>query len=242
MKILNKLGCLVVLYCFSTLSAANEQANDVRAIIEKSGLIGLSYQARHLAQQAMNDTAAPLSKQYEVVENIAPLWSVNSIEVVLTKALQQFTEQQQHTLIQLFDSPALLQAREKELHAVAEQSTSEYQHYVQQLRLNPPAEARLQAVQSLDDAMRFTALLQRTRQSVYMQLEQTLPSWQTPENWQDALHQQSLEFLLYVHRRTSNEALQRLIQSYQTPQMQQWLQRVEQGLPQTKDLVAVVTQ
>lgn len=243
MGLKSKLGCLVVFCCASALSFADMIVNhdeNIHQLLEKSGLTGLSYQARHIAQQAMNDTAAPLNKQYEVVEAIAPLWGVKRIEEIVTNIAEQMTSQQQQTLLQIFDSPVLLQAREKELEALAEQGSASYKSYAQQLRQEPPAEARLAMIAQLDKAMHFSVLLQRTRLSVYSELEQTLPQWETPADWQQTLEQQALEFLFYVHRTTPNSTLKRLVQSYQTPQMQQWLQQIEQQLPATKASVAAV--
>lgn len=244
MSLKSKLGSLVVLYCASTLALAAEQPLHssapelIESLINHSGLTGLSYQARHLAQQAMNDSAAPLGTQYEVVEAIAPVWGMPSLTNLLTDVSQKLTAQQQQTLLQLFQSPLMLQARERELQALAEQNSAAYLSYVQQLRTQPPAPARLEQIEALDQAMRFSALLIRTRASVYQQLEGSLSQWRAPENWQQDLQQHTLEFLFYVHRSTPSSSLQRLIQNYQVPQMQHWLQQVEGRLPNFTGSVA----
>ena len=120
--------------------------------------------------------------------------------------------------------------RDKELKAIAEQNSDSYHSYITRLRASPPAAARLTLIRQLDQAMQFSALMTVTRQQVYPQLEAVLDGWQPAADWQAGLQQDVIEFLLYVHRSTPNDELQRIIRLYREPVLQQWLSGVRRQL------------
>lgn len=220
-----------------------EPALEASQIIEKSGLTGLSYQARNLAQQAINDSQAPLGTQLNIVATISPSWGPEPLQQAWINTLENYSPDQRSELLRLLESPALARARSKEQQAIEEQESDAYQQYLQQLQAVPPTTARADLMRQLDDNMRFSALLKTTRQSIYTQLQELLSDWQVPADWQEKLQQDSLDFLFYVHRGTSNAELQRLVGIYQTPLMQTWLKQVERELPRpavSRESVAAV--
>ncbi|HUH57126.1 MAG TPA: hypothetical protein VL020_01245 [Pseudomonadales bacterium] len=208
----------------------NAQQQRIVEIIDLSGLTGLSLQARHLAQQALNETAAPLGKQYEVVGAIAAVWAPDKLQKEFEKILNGYSSAQLEQLTVALRSQHLLLAREKEHRAVSEQNSESYERYMQRINTNKVSEGRMSYIRDLDSAMQFSAMLLQTRQSVYAELQQNLGGWQPQEQWQQSLRNDVNGFLLYVHRDTSNEELQRLSQVYKQPQLQTWLKQVGQVL------------
>lgn len=229
---MTRLSRLAIALLLMGSSAIAEPSLETTEIIEKSGLTGLSYQARNLAQQALNDSQAPLGTQLAVVSTIAPIWGPQPLQQVWQSSLAGYSQQQRTELLRVLDSPALLRARNKEQQAINEQDSAAYQHYLDQLQSTPPLASRYELIRQLDNSMHFSALLKITRSSVSQQLTEALPDWQLAEDWQSQLQQSTLDFLFYVHRSTSNAELQRLINIYQTPILQTWLQQIEHQLAQ----------
>ena len=208
----------------------SEQQLRILEIIDLSGLTGLSLQARNLAQQALNEAEAPIGQQYEVVGAIAAVWAPDKLQQQFESILANYDPTQLEQLATTLRSQHLLLAREKEQRAVTEQSSQGYLRYMQRINTETVAESRMQYIRDLDRAMQFSEMLLQTRESVYTELEQNLSGWQPQEQWQQSLRNDVNGFLLYVHRDTSNEELQRLAQAYQQPQLQAWLQQVGQVL------------
>ncbi len=202
------------------------QQQRILEIIDLSGLTGLSLQARNLAQQALNEAAAPIGKQYEVVGAIAAVWAPDKLQQQFEKILAGYNPAQLEQLASTLRNQHLLLAREKEQRAVTEQNSQGYVRYMQRINAESVAESRMSYIRDLDSAMQFSAMLLQTRESVYTELQQNLSGWQPEEQWQQSLRNDVNGFLLYVHRDTSNEELQRLAQAYQQPQLQTWLKQV----------------
>lgn len=241
---MTRLGFLSAIALFvvnsSAVAVTTEDASaDAAQIIEHSGVVGLSYQARNVVQKALNESQEAITKHHEVAEVIAPAWNPAILEKRWLAYLQQ-NEEQRAELLDIFSHPALAQARHKEQSAITEQLGSDYQAYMQRLRTNPPAAQRAAYIQQLDQSMRFSVLLGKTREGVYVELERLLPNWQPPADWQNQLKQNTYEFLFYAHRSTPNAELQTLIDLYSSSSMQNWLDYVEQQLPQAKRSVAAV--
>lgn len=206
----------------------------IAEIIDLSGLTGLSLQARNLAQQALNEAAAPIGKQYEVVGAIAAVWAPEQLRKQLEKTLANYSAEQLNQLESTLRNQRLLAARDREQRAVAEQDSQDYAHYMQRLSAQAVAESRMRYIKDLDSAMQFSSMLLQTRESVYNKLGQNLSGWQPDKQWQQSLQKDVSGFLLYVHRSTSNEELQRLAQAYQQPQLQAWFKQVGQVLQQKR--------
>lgn len=200
------------------------------SIVELTGLLGLSQQARSVAQQVLNEQQAALGLQYQVVNRIAQQWSPTQISEQLRQAFPDDHIDDWHALKQALQQPRMVRARALEQQAIQEQADEAYQQYVSRLRAQPPMQERLQLIAELDRSMHFSALMKRTRQGVYPHVQAVLVDWRPDENWSQQLQQQVYEFLLYVHRRTSNEELQALISEYRQAPLQQWLQAVQRQL------------
>lgn len=201
-------------------------------VAELMGVVGLSDQARHVSQAVLNAQQASLGHQYRVVNRVAALWSPQRVQQYWLDAAPNLSEQQALQLQQQLQRLPWQQAKQRELRAIEQQNSAEYEQYVQRLRQqNPPAD-RLALIDALNEAMHFSQLMIRTRASVYQQLQQELPDWQAPEQWQLGVRQQVREFLLFTHRRTPNEQLQGLVELYRQPLLQQWVQRFVQRLPE----------
>lgn len=206
------------------------QQEQLLAIIDMSGLTGLGIQARHVAQQILNDTNAPLGQQYDVVDRIAPVWAPEQLQQRLSALLQGYDEAQRQQLLSTLNSRVILQARSKEQSAVQQQDSPAYQDYIARLRQQQPAAERLRMIQELDTAMLFSGFLIQTRAAVYPELQAVLRSWKPSENWQDTVRRDALEFLLYTYRSTPNHELQKLASAWREPLLQDWLQAVRQQL------------
>ena len=199
-------------------------------VITQSGLQGLSEQARHVAQGLLNELQLPLAQQYQLVGRVSSAWSPDQLQPLLSQHLPK-DEESLKALLALLERADMATVRQLELDAVGEQTSSQYQQYIERLRQQPPPANRQQALQQLDQAMHFSALMTQVRASVYADVQQVVEDWQPPEDWQTQVQAQVLEFLLYVHRRTSNQQLQQLTQVYQTKELQDWLQASQQALP-----------
>ena len=214
----------------ATAAAEDPQAGQVAEIIRISGLIGLSEQARNIAQQVLNTQAAPVGQQYDVVDRLSKRWSPQALQSGFSRVLNNLSSAERTQLQSVLASRQLVNLRQKEQEAISHQGTAAYVSYVQRLRTQPPAPARLALIKELDQAMQFSALMNLTRAQVYPQLQAVLSGWQPPASWQNDLNRQVQEFLLYVHRTTPNDELQRLIQTYRQPVVQAWLSGVKRQL------------
>lgn len=233
------LWLLVLGILLSSQAQADDHATLKQDIILASGLAGLGLQARQLTQQALADTQAPLAKQYEVVGKITDDWAAAPLQHSLMLSLTSYDGQHLRQIEQLLFLPILKSAQAKEQQAIAEQKSAQYQQYQQRLKALPPSAERQRRIQALNQAMHFSALLERTRAAVYSELSASLPSWQPPPRWAEQLRQQTLGFLFYAHRHTSNIELEQLLHIYQHKQLQHWLNAVEQTLPAPKHSLAV---
>ncbi|WP_430460884.1 hypothetical protein ACQUQU_16915 [Thalassolituus sp. LLYu03] len=234
MLVLTPLGALAIESSPADVAAPVEAAVEpdpavvqTQEIIRTSGLIGLSEQARNIAQQVLNEQAAPIGQQYDVVDRLTALWAPVALEARFGRVLQTLSDTDRGALETLLASRQLINLREKEEEAIRHQGSQAYTTYVQRLRTSPPPPARVALINELDQAMQFSALMSLTREQVYPQLQAVLRGWNPPAGWQAALQQHVQEFLLYVHRSTPNDELQRLIQTYRQPVMQQWLAGVK---------------
>lgn len=201
-------------------------------ILELSGLLGLSQQARQVTQTVLNDQQAPLGQQYRVISRVTQQWAPALLQQRLLAVLPADDDEQLSQLQQALEQPRMMRARQLEQEAIKAQGSDEYRAYISRLRAQPPVQERQQLIAELDQAMHFSALMQRTRQGVYPHLQAVLKDWQPEINWPQTLQQQVYEFLLYVHRQTSNEELQALIAEYRQAPLQRWLQAVQRQLQQ----------
>lgn len=222
-------GIVLALLFSSSLVAATEQA-DTQVIIERTGLLGLSTQAQILTQQAVQESKIAHEKHAEIIQQVAKRWSVASLNQRLQTELKKLTSSQQQQLVQLINDPYLIKAGSREQLAIEQQPSIAYQAYRKKLQEQPPTEQRLQKIQTLNQAMRFSALLIKARQSISVDITKLMPHWQQDGQWEKQLEQQALEYLLYTYRTMPNKELEQVIQLYQQPVLQQWLMQVEQSL------------
>lgn len=206
-----------------------QQQQQVQDILASSGMVGLSSQVRHIAQQVFNELDAPIGQQYDVIDRLAR-WSPQAIEQRLGALLLATDETQRQHIQQLLNHEKLLAARNKELQAISHQGDEAYQEYMQRLRSQPPVVERAQWVRDIDQAMQFSALLVAARADVYKQVQAVVRGFQPPENWQRKVEQDVSEFLLFVYRSTPNDELRTLVQLYRDPILQQWLVAVRNSL------------
>lgn len=200
-------------------------------VAELMGVVGLADQARHVSQAVLNAEQATLGQQYQLVNQVSANWAPQRLQQSWLAATPALSEQQRLDILQRLQSAGWQQARQRELAAIHEQGSPAYLDYVQRLRLQTPPAARLALIDELNEVMHFEQLMVRTRTDVYQQLQQVLPDWQPPQQWQLNVRQQVREFLLYTHRRTPNEQLQALVALYRQPQLQQWMTGFVNRLP-----------
>lgn len=199
-------------------------------IVQLSGLAGLSLQARNLAQQELNRQQAALGFQYQVATRVAGLWSPQRLTERLVQPLMSYDQGQLQQLVSILNSDLMQLARGKETAAVNSQGSPDFMNYVEKLRSQPASTTRLTAVSDLDQAMHFSDMLLKTRASVYLQLQAVIKDWQPPLEWQQRLRTEVQEFLLYTYRHTPTSEVNLLIQEYQQPPIQLWLQTLSERL------------
>lgn len=196
---------------------------EVHLVVELSGITGLGLQARNLAQQALNNAEVTIGQQYDVVDRVSAKWSPHYLQTKLEAILAKGGDEQRKSLLVAFHDEHVAQAREKELEAIQEQNSSAYRDYIQRLRQQPPSAERIRRIQELDQAMYFSAYMLKVREQVYPQIKAVLSGFNAPENWEQTLRSDITEFLLYVHRTTSNDELQRITDVYRDVQVQAFL-------------------
>lgn len=201
------------------VSAETLQAN----IIKQSGLIGLSFQARHVAQAIMNAQALPLGHQYRVASAVSAAWSPAQWQQHLQHSLADFTLDELMELEQLLSSDVLLESRQREEQAVSEQESTAFADYMRKLQRRQVVAGRQQVMSELNNMMRFSRLMAAARQTVYRALHDVVTDWQAPSDWPQQLEQQALNFLMYAHRSVPSPDLMLVIEAYQTPVMQRWM-------------------
>lgn len=195
-------------------------------IIRLSGLLGLSQQARHLAQAILNAQKVPLGYQYQVAGLVTQYWRPEIMQQRLHTTLAEFDKQQLKHLRMILSDSVLQGAREKEVSAVNMQAGLAYKNYMKKLRQTSPSPSRMSLVKSLDGSMHFSTLMMRVRASVYSVLEQVLTGWKPQENWMKALQINTQAFLMYAHRSTPSNQLKELLALYNDQTLQKWLEQV----------------
>ncbi|MEN9464053.1 MAG: hypothetical protein RL217_234 [Pseudomonadota bacterium] len=218
--------CLVL----SAQTWADARQERIARIIELSGLSGLSVQAREQTQKALVQSQASLGTQNEVIAAIRPVFATQNLDSKLAQSLQAFSDQALLAIEQSLSAPQLQEVRKKEQQALTMQKSRDYLSYRVQLQQFPPAKTRRQELAELDQAMHLTPILRQARATLYALLMQPLMSWQPDLDWPAKLERDTQTFLFYVHRSTSPQDLDALIALYRQPDLQQWLNQVEQFL------------
>src|SRR5690554_7310153 len=123
----------------------------ISEIIELSRLTGLSVQARNVTQQVLEEAQVPLGKQYKVVGVISSQWSADKLQAHFQSILNSYDAVELEQLAQALNNQHILSARKKELSAVAEQSSTDYQQYIQRLQTQKIAKGRLQYIRRSEE-------------------------------------------------------------------------------------------
>jgi hypothetical protein len=113
-------------------------------------------------------------------------------------------------------------AQRKEQAAISVQHSPEYRLYMNKLRQRPPSAARWQLVEALDKQSGFSLMIIQARLAVMKEMQLQVKAWQPEEFWQNQARQEVLEFLFYAYRKTPNNELKHIAQSFNQPELNQF--------------------
>lgn len=217
-------------------------------IVELSGLVSLSDQAKASAQHmiALSTIKAsdPVDKipdvdalvqinhaqHFGIAQSLSKRWTQVEWEKRLLDIVDSIDDENQVIIEKELSQNILRSAQKKEKAAISNQNKAEYSLYMNKLKKRPPAEARWKLVEALDKQSSFSQLIIKTREQVYTEISSQVKGWQAPVNWEQETRQEVLEFLFYAYRKTPNPELKKIANSYNTPALKSFLVKVKAGI------------
>lgn len=228
-------------------------------LIESSGLLSLSQQVKMSAQRFIalsleqpvsSDDKKKVKKaasskeqktevqkvfinhaqHFAIAKNLAKHWTESVWQQRLLELVHELSEEQQQLIQQQLSQPMLQAAQRKEQKAISAQYSPEYRLYMNKLRQRPPSATRWQLVENLDKQSGFSQVIIQARLAVIKQIQQQVSGWQPEEFWQNKARQEVLEFLFYAYRKTPNNDLKRIAQSFNQPELIQFYADVRNAI------------
>jgi hypothetical protein len=219
-------------------------------LIEASGLLSLSQQVKYSAQRlialsseqseanASADTKSSSKTETEkgdakqvvinhaqhfaIAKNLAESWTESAWQQRLLDLVHAIPEATQELIKKQLKQPLLRAAQRKEQDAMAVQNSPAYRLYTNKLRQRPPSAARWQLVENLDKQSGFSQMIIQARLAVIQEMQQQVKGWQPEELWKNQARQEVLEFLFYAYRKTPNNELKQIAQSFNRAELNQF--------------------
>jgi hypothetical protein len=215
-------------------------------LLEISDLLSLSQQIKYTAQRLIeqgSERSEPEqntledvgdkkavyinhAQHFAIAKSLASHWREEAWQQKLLELIHSLPLETQILLQQQINNPMLISAREKEKAAISVQHSGEYQLYMNKLRQRPPGAARWQLVENLDRQSGFSAMIIQARAVVNKAIQQQVEGWQPEEFWQNQTRQEVLEFLFYAYRKTPNNQLKHITDSFNQVELQHFYQQV----------------
>lgn len=206
-------------------------------LIKQSGLLSLSQQVKDSAQSliatsiegaAKTSEAVSIShaQHFAIAKNLSKRWSEEHWQQRLLTLVHAIPERTQQKIQQQLTHPLIQDAQRKEKAAIGVQDSPEYRLYINKLRQRPPAASRWKLVENLDAQSRFADIIIQTRRAVIKEIQQQVKGWQPEPSWEKQVRQDVLEFLFYAYRKTPNDGLKRITESFKQPELSQFYKDV----------------
>lgn len=226
-------------------------------IIETSGLLSLSQQVKNSAQRLIalsieqpaleqsetkKSTAQLAEKQeaktvfinhaqhFAIAKNLSKVWTEDIWQQRLLDVVHAIPEATQKLIQQQLSAKMIQTAQRKEQAAIRVQHSPEYRLYMNKLRQRPPSAARWQLVEALDKQSGFSQMIIQARLAVMKEMQLQVKAWQPEEFWQNKARQEVLEFLFYAYRKTPNNELKHIAQSFNQPELNQFYADVRNAI------------
>ena len=211
-------------------------------LVESSGLLSLSQQVKYSAQRLIalsvdkpeaaletsaEEPAADIiainhAQHFAIAKNLAKRWTEEEWQQRLLELVHAIPVETQLLIQQQLVHPMVQASQRKEREAISAQHSPEYLLYMNKLRQQPPAASRWQLVESLDTQSGFSQMIIQARSAVIKEMQQQVEGWQPEEFWQNQARQEVLEFLFYAYRKTPNNELKHIAQSFNQPELSQF--------------------
>ncbi len=218
-------------------------------LLDASGLLSLSQQiksnAQHLielgterpikTEAADDNTESELvfinhAQHFAIAKDLSKQWREEVWQQKLLELLHSIPVETQILLQQQLANPMLVSAREKEKAAISVQHSGEYQLYMNKLRQRPPGASRWQLVEDLDRQSGFSSMIIQARSVVIKAIQKQVEDWHPDEFWKNQTRQEVLEFLFYAYRKTPNNQLKHITDSYNQVELHHFYQQVRELL------------
>jgi hypothetical protein len=122
--------------------------------------------------------------------------------------------------------PMVTAAQRKERAAISVQNDAAYRLYINKLRQRPPSASRWQLIENLDQQSGFSQIIIQTRAVVIKEIKQQVKGWQPDESWRKQARQEVLEFLFYAYRKSPNDELKYITDSFNQAELKQFYKDV----------------
>lgn len=206
-------------------------------LVAASGLLSLSQQIKDSAQGLIAKAIADAQENPDVVginhaqhfaiaKQLAKRWAEEPLKLRLLELVKAIPVETQMIIEQQLSHPLLVSAQNKERAAIKVQSSNEYQRYMNKLKQRPPAASRWALVESVDKQSGFSQIIIKARSVVIQQIQQQVKGWQPEVSWESEAREDVLQFLFYAYRKTPNNELKNIADSFNQPELKQFYDSV----------------
>lgn len=217
---------LLLLFCAPTLCADEIK---IQQLIAQSGVRHLSVQATQVASlYSFTKLLEPASAQ-QAKQKIAQIWSSQALHDILQHTLKQATRAQINVWHKAVFSPTLRSFYALEKQAIKAQFSTQYQHYMLRLRVEPPTLERRQLSVDLLQAVKRFELLWLVRKASFDRLTATYGHAAIRLSHKQ-LKRKLINFYLYACRHLSAAQIKRIIREFQSPAIRSWQSVIRRSL------------
>lgn len=206
-------------------------------LVEASGLLSLSQQIKDSAQSLIAEAIEGSQENPDVVginhaqhfaiaKQLAKRWAEEPLQQRLLALVKAIPVETQMQIEKQLSHPLLVSAQEKERAAIKVQGSNAYSLYMNKLKQRPPAASRWALVESVDKQSGFSQIIIQARSVVIKEIKQQVKGWQPAVSWESEVRQDVLQFLFYAYRKTPDNELKNIADSFNQPELKQFYNSV----------------
>jgi hypothetical protein len=206
-------------------------------LVEASGLLSLSQQIKDSAQgliakaivgsqETLDVVGINHAQHFAIAKKLAKRWAEEPLKLRLLALVKAIPVETQMQIEKQLNHPLLVSAQDKERAAIKVQSSNAYSLYMDKLKQRPPAASRWALVENVDKQSGFSQIIIQARSVVIKEIKQQVKGWQPAVSWESEVRQDVLQFLFYAYRKTPNNELKKIADSFNQPELKQFYNSV----------------
>ena len=166
------------------------------------------------------------AQHFAIAKQLAKRWAEEPLQQRLLALVKAIPVETQMQIEKQLSHPLLVSAQEKERAAIKVQGSNAYSLYMKKLKQRPPAASRWALVESVDKQSGFSQIIIQARSVVIKEIKQQVKGWQPAVSWESEVRQDVLQFLFYAYRKTPNNELKNIADSFNQPELKQFYNSV----------------